>query len=121
MNRYIFLFVINIPFIIFGILRAFVMFRSSTIAMQGLIARLTFWLLIALGLGFSQQLYAWLYREGLVNGKEMSLTVALLTTGIIFCFFLIIRIYSKLEAIERRQTELLTKLSLVDSEALNKR
>jgi hypothetical protein len=120
MDRYTFLFLINLPFIIFGILRAFAMYKVSITTITGLLSRLVFWLLIAAALGFSNSIYAWLYDNGLVNAKEISLTVVVLATGIIFSLFLIIRVYAKVEAVEKRQTELLTKLSILNSEKINK-
>ena len=116
MDRYTLFFIINLPFIIFGVLRAFAMFQSSVIAIPGLISRLVFWIFIALALGLSRDIYAKLYDKGLVNSRTMSLSVLMLATGIIFCFFLIIRVYSKLDAVEKRQAELLTMISIINSE-----
>ncbi len=120
MDRYTFLFLINLPFIIFGIIRAFAMYKSAITTIPGLIYRLVFWALIATALGFSRSIYVWLYDQGLVNSKDISITVVVLATGIIFSLFLITRVYAKVEALEKRQTELLTKLSITDSEKINK-
>ena len=116
MDRYALFFIINLPFILFGILRAFVMLKSSIITIPGFLSRLVFWILIALSLALSRDIYTTLYRKGLVNSPSISLPVVLLTTGIIFCFFLIIRAYSKLDALEKRQAELLTRISIIASE-----
>jgi hypothetical protein len=120
MDRYTFLLLINLPFIVFGILRAFAMFRESVIAILGLISRLIFWLAITFCLGFSRYLYVSLYSRGLVGSRVISLTTVALTTGIIFSFFLIIRAYSKMDAIEKLQAEMLTRISIINAEQINK-
>lgn len=120
MDRYTILLLVNLPFIIFGVVRAIDMFKSSVTNFGGLIARLLFWSAITISLVFAKNIYTDFYDRGWVNGSVISVTTILLTTGIIFNLFLAIRLYSKIDTVEKYQAELLTKVSIITSEQVNK-
>jgi hypothetical protein len=120
MDRYWLLVILNLPFIIFGVARALKMFRMGTTTLPGLISRLVFWSLITASLIFAQNIYKDFYNRGWVDSPVISMTTIILTTGIIFSLFLVLRLYSKLDALERRQAELLSKLSIINSVEVNK-
>lgn len=116
MDRYSLLLILNLPIVIFGIARATSMYQQLGINRTSLALRLSFWVAILLSLVFSHRLYEYLYSNGLVQSPALGIPTIILATGILFCFFLCIRIYTRLEIIEKRQSDLLTKLAILMSE-----
>jgi len=112
MDKYALLMIFNLPFIVFGLLKAFQMFKNASISISGLIARFTFWISILLGLMFAKNIYNYLRLNDLTDSPPLSLADVILITGVIFCFFLSIRVYAKLDAVEKRLNDLHTKLSI---------
>ena len=100
------------PFVIFGFIKAFSMYGKGILRRGGLIARLFFWALISFCLIFAQQIYNFLSNNKLTNSPPLSLADVLLTTGVIFCLFLSMRAYSKIDNLENRVTDLHEKLSI---------
>jgi hypothetical protein len=104
------------PFVIFGLINAFILYRDSSLGRFSLFIRIVFWTLIALGLIFAQQVYNFLVRNDLTNSQPLSLADVVLVTGVNFCMFLSLRLYTRLEHTERRLTDLHEKLSIILSE-----
>ena len=115
MDKYLLLFLLNIPFVIFGYVKTFSMYKQSIIRRGGLIARLCFWSIILVGLIFNKEIYQYLVNNGLTDSTPISLMDVVLITGLIFCFFLITRAYSKLDNLEKRVTDLHESLSIKTS------
>jgi hypothetical protein len=113
MNKYILLIIFNMPFVIFGIISALARYKESSLGRLSLIIRLVFWTVIGLGIIFAQQFYDFLIRNDLTNSQPLSLVDVVLVTGVSFCFFLCIRLYSRLDHNERKLTELQEKLSII--------
>lgn len=121
MSKYTLLIILNIPFVLFGLLKAYTMLKSGVLGRVGFGARLLFWAFVALGIVFAKQVYNFLQSNDLTDSQPMSLADVVLVTGVIFCLFLCMRLYSRLEAMERRATDLHQKLSIMVSEMDKKR
>ncbi len=112
MDKYTLLFVLNLPFIIFGLIKSVAMYKRGSTQRVGLALRLIFWMAILLSLFFAQDIYNYLLGHRLTDTSPLSLADVVLTTGIIFCLFLCTRLYSKLDATEKRLSALQEKLSI---------
>lgn len=113
MDKYALLIVLNMPFVVYGLAKAIAMFKKGTINRAGFAARALFWLAIGCGLIFARQIFAFLVANQLTDTTTLSLADVVLATGIVFCLFLIIRIYAKTDAAERRLDELHERLSIL--------
>ncbi len=116
MDKYTLLIVLNGPFVIFGLLKACVSYRSKLIKLGGLIARIIFWVIISSGLIFANTIYDYLIRNHLTDSGPLSIADVVQITGIIFCLSLILRLYSKYEVTERQLVKLHQELSIRLSE-----
>ncbi len=112
MDKYTLLVVLNLPFVVFGLFKAWTMYRGRVFNRFGLALRLCFWLAIAIGLIFDRAIYSFLLTHHLTDSVPLSITDVVLTTGIVFCLFLCMRIYTKLDMLERRFDELHERLSI---------
>lgn len=116
MDKYTLLVILNTPFIIFGILRAFVAYQKKNIKLTGLVGRIIFWVAIFLCLLFAQGIYDFLVVRHLTDSSPLSIIDVITVTGIIFCLSLILRLYAKQDDTERTLTQLQQELSIVLSE-----
>ena len=112
MNKYVILIIFNIPFVVFGIVSAMTRYKESSLGRLSLFVRLVFWLVIGFGIIFAQQIYNYLVRNDLTNSQPLSLADVILVTGVDFCLFLTIRIYSRIDQLERRFSDLQEQLSI---------
>ncbi len=112
MDKYALLILFNAPFVIFGLLRALVMYNTGSLQRTGLIVRFIFWAFISLGLVFAEAIYNFLIRNNLTDTAPLSLPDVALVTGVVFCLSLCLRIYTRIELLERRVSELHENLSV---------
>lgn len=112
MDKYTILILLNAPFVLFGVIKAIGAFRKGNLSPASLLVRLGFWLCVAMGLVFAEEIYYFLVVRGLTDSTPLSIADVILVTGISFCLFLIIRLYSKIEAQERRLADLHEKISI---------
>ena len=113
MGRYDLLLLLNLPIVVFGLARAISMHQQASINRFSLALRLSFWTAILLSLIFSRRIYGWFYRNHLVHSSTLGVTTIILSTGILFSLFLSIRIYARLETVEKQQADLLTRLAIL--------
>lgn len=116
MSKYTLLILLNLPFVIFGVAKAISAYKKGTVGPMDLAIRLGFWLLVLIGLIFAEEIYDYLVVKGLTDSTPLSIADVVLVTGLSFCLFLILRLYGKLEAQERRFANLHERLSIVLSE-----
>lgn len=112
MSKYTLLILLNIPFVIVGVVKVFSAYNRGTARPIDLILRLAFWLVIFVGLVFAENIYQFLFLRGLTDSTPLSIADVVLVTGINICLFLILRLYSKLERQEKRFNDLHEKLSI---------
>lgn len=112
MDKYTILIILNTPFVLFGLIKAFEMYKEEIIGRVGLLSRVLFWSIIFAGLIFAEQLYNFLFSNNLTDTTPLSLADVMLVTGVMFSLFLCIRLYAKIDILERRFTELHEELSI---------
>lgn len=112
MDKYTLLFMLNIPFVIFGYIKAIVMHKSGDVRRIGFLFRIVFWSLILIGLVFAKDIYSYLNSNNLTDSAPLSLADVVLTTGVSFLLFLSMRLYSKVDSLEKKLTDLHEKLSI---------
>lgn len=112
MSKYALLALLNVPFVLFGALKAWSAFKKGRMQPIDFSMHIVFWLVVLSGLVFSEKIYNLLVAKGLTDSTPLSLADVVLVTGLNFCLFLILRLYSKTERLERRMTDLHEQLSL---------
>lgn len=117
MDKYVLLFILNIAFVIFGYLKAVMLYRTKNTDTLTFMLRMVFWTAILLVLVFSHGIYNYLYNHGLTDSTPLSLPDVVLATGIMICLSLCVRLYSKVDAMDKRISDLHEKLSIYISES----
>lgn len=112
MDKYTLLIILNLPFVIFGIIKAISSFKKGNIKHLGFAFRIGFWGLVITGLFFAEEIYSFLVVRGLTDSTPLSIADVVLVTGLNFCLFLIIRLYTKIEKQEKRFTDLHEKIAI---------
>ena len=82
------------------------------ISMRRLIFKVSFWIIVLLGLLFTESIYTYLYDKGLTQTEPLSLFDVLQITAIIYVFFLVNRLYVKVDVLEKRVQDLHQELSI---------
>lgn len=112
MDKYALLIILNLPFVIFGFLKAIMMYRDGIVKRIGLLIRLGFWLVILMGLLFAEPLYKYLFENHLTDTTPLSLADVVLVTGIMLALSLCMRLYAKVDTLEKRLTDLHQETSI---------
>lgn len=116
MDKYSILLVLNLPFVIFGYAKAIIMYKTGVTQRIGLLARIAFWSFILFGLAYAEKIYEYLIRHNLTDTTPLSLADVILVTGVIFSLFLCLRLYTKIDILEKRVSDLHEKLSIESSD-----
>ena len=112
MNRYLLLFLLNLPFILAGILSAVTSYKIGKTSKQRFFTQMTIWLLLLTGLIVAEPLYNWLFTNNLTQTEPLSLFDVVQITAIIFVFYIANRSRLKIEVLERRVHDLHQELSI---------
>ncbi len=115
MDKYVLLVVLNLPFVIFGFIRALVMYRIGSLQRIGFVVRLLFWSFVLCGLVFAEPIYNFLFMNNLTDTTPLSLADVLLVTGVIFTLSLCLRLYARIDTLEKRVSDLHENLSITIS------
>ncbi len=113
MDKYTILVILNLPFVLFGLVKSVDLYNRRVISQVGLVLRVIFWLGILAALLFAQPIYNFLASNNLTNSPPISLVDVVLVTGLNFALALCIRLYSRLDTLERRVSGLHERLSIV--------
>ena len=113
MDKYTILILLNVPFVMFGVIHAVLSYKDGIIGRLSLLLRFIFWAVIACGLFFAKYLYNLLTGSNLTDSTPLSLADVILVTGINICLFLCFRLYTKLDHTERRLSELHESVSII--------
>jgi len=116
MSRYLLLLLLNLPFIIFGIVGAITQYKLGRSSHRRLAAAIAVWLSILVALLVAQPLYEYLYSNELTQTEPLSLFDVMQITAIVLVFYIANRTRNKLEATERRLNDLHQELSILLSE-----
>lgn len=113
MSRYTILVLLNIPLIITALLNSFVSYKMKHISMRRMFIKLIFWISLLLALIFTEPIYTWLYSEGLTKTEALSLFDVILISASMVMFFLINKLYVKVDVQERRLKDLHQEISII--------
>lgn len=111
-SRYLILILLNTPLIFAAILNAIVSYNLKHLSLRRLVFKLAFWVAVFLGLVFAESIYEFLYTEGLTQTEPLSLFDVIEITGVVLVFFLVNRLYVKVDVLERRVQDLHQELSI---------
>jgi len=112
LSRFILLILLNLPFILAGILGAITKYKLGKSSENRLVAQLFLWFAILVGLVIAEPLYEWLYGHQLTQTEPLSLFDVIQITAIIIIFYIATRTRAKLEDVERRLNDLHQELSI---------
>lgn len=112
MNKYNILIALNMPFVIFGLFKAYSLYKTGSLSRPGYSLRLTFWAIVAIGIIFVQPIFNFLENRDLTDSVPPSLLDVVEITGIVLCMTICSRLYGKLEVAEKRLSDLHEKLSI---------
>ncbi len=115
MSKYLLLFILNVPFVFLGLLKALMAYRTKLIDWLTFSLRVIFWLIILAGLIFAEPIYNYLFNHGLTDSTPLSLPDVVLATGLMLSLSLCLSAYSKIEALEKRFSDLHEKISVIAS------
>lgn len=116
MSRYLLLLLLNLPFVVFGVLGAITQYKLGRGSRRRMIAAVGVWVVILIGLVAAQPLYEYLYSNELTQTEPLSLFDVMQITAIVLVFYIANRTRTKLEATERRLNDLHQELSILLSE-----
>lgn len=117
MSRYLILVLLNIPLIVAALLNAIVSYKLKHLSLRRFVFKVAFWCFVLVGLIFAKPIYNFLYNEGLTQTEPLSLFDVLEITGIIYVFYLVNRLYVKVDVLERRTQDLHQELSITLSKS----
>ena len=112
MSRYLLLFILNLPFILVGILSIVTQYKIGHASRNRFITQLILWLIILIGLLLAEPIYNWLFANGLTQTDSLSLFDVIQITAIVLLFYITNRMRFKLETIEHRVQDLHQELSI---------
>jgi hypothetical protein len=111
-DKYELLFILNVPFVIFGMLKALIGYRTNKIDGLTFILRMLFWSAILFVLIFAEGIYNYLFDHGLTDSTPLSLPDVVLATGVMLVFSLSVGLHAKFDAMDKRISDLHEKLSI---------
>lgn len=106
--------------VITALINTIVSFKLGHISNKRLIVKTVFWIFVFIGLFFTENIYNYLYSEGLTQTEPLSLFDVIQITGVIYVFYLVNRLYVKVDVLERRNQDLHQELSIILSEQKHK-
>ena len=116
MSRYFLLFLLNIPFVIAGILSVIVRYKMNRSTRWRLVSQLMLWLIVLAGLIGAKPLYEWLFSHNLTMSEPLSVFDVIQITAIVIVFYIASRSAAKVTALEKRLQDLHQELSIILSE-----
>lgn len=115
MSRYLLLFLLNIPFVIAGILSVIVSYKMNRSTKKRLISQLILWSIVLAGLVGAQPLYEWLFSHNLTVSEPLSVFDVIQITAIVVVFYIANRSAAKVVALEKHMQDLHQELSIITS------
>lgn len=112
MSRYLLLFLLNLPFILAGILGALTQYKLGRINQRRFIAQTVIWMILLIGLALAEPVYNWLFARGFTQTESLSLFDVVQITAIVMLLYIANRTRLKLEVLERRLQDLHQELSI---------
>lgn len=116
MSRYLLLFLLNIPFVVAGIVSVIVSYKMNRSTKRRLISQLVLWFIVLAGLISAQPLYEWLFSHNLTMSEPLSVFDVIQITAIVIVFYIANRSAVKVVALEKRVQDLHQEISIKLSE-----
>lgn len=116
MSRYFLLFLLNLPFVLAGLLSAITQYKMKRSSRRRFITLTILWLLILAGLALAEPLYSWLFTNNLTVSEPLSLFDVIQITAIVIVFYIANRSMAKVSALEKRVQDIHQELSIRLSE-----
>jgi len=111
-SRYLILVILNTPLVLLALLNAIVSYKLNHITFRRMIFKIVFWFTVATCLLFTETIYRFLYTNGLTQTEPLSLFDVIQITGVILMFFLVNKLYVKVDVLEKRMQDLHQQLSI---------
>lgn len=111
-SRYTLLLLFTLPFIIAALVNNVTQFKLHHISRTRFIVRSLLWILVLVGLAFTEPIYTWLFTNNLTQTESLSLFDVVQITGIVMLFYLVNRLRQKAEVLERRLRDLHQEISI---------
>lgn len=111
-SRYTLLFILNLPFILAGVLGIITQYKIGRAPRKRLITQLVIWSVVLIGLILDESIYNWLFVNGLTATDSLSLFDVIQITAIVLLFYITNRMRFKLNNLERRVQDLHQELSI---------
>jgi len=119
-SRYFLLFLFTAPFIVAGFINLVAQYKLGHIRKGRFVTWTIIWIFTLAGLFFAEPIYDWLFTSGLTQSDSLSLFDVVQITVIIILFYIVNRLRSRLEIVERRQKDLHHELSIRLSDQTHK-
>ena len=120
MSRYLLLVILNAPFMIAGLINALVNYKLSRLSKSKFIIRITFWIMVLVGLSLAEPIYNFLFSNNLTRTEPLSLFDVIEIACIVIVFLIISRSRARIDTLERKVQDLHQELSIKLSKS-NKR
>lgn len=116
MSRYTLLLLLNLPFILAGILSAVTSYKIGKMQRKRMIVQVLVWIIVLCSLAAAEPIYTWLFSNNLTQTEPLSLFDVVQITAIDIVFYMANRLRLKTERLERRVQDLHQELSIILSE-----
>lgn len=116
MSRYVLLFLLNIPFVLLGLLNCIVSYKLKNISRRKFVFQVMLLFIVGFGLVFASSLYSYLFNHNLTVSEPLSLFDVVQITAIIYLLFAYAKVQMKSEKIEQRVERLHQEISIKLSE-----
>lgn len=113
MSRYLLLLLLNIPFVLAGLLSAITSYKLHRSSKKRLVTQVAIWLIVLAGLILAQPMYEWLFSHNLTASEPLSLFDVIQITAIVITFYIANRVRAKTQLLERRLQDLHQELSII--------
>lgn len=115
MDKYTLLILLNLPFIIIGISSAIISFKLKKTTLPRTIFKLIFWLTIAAGVFFAEEIYEFLVNQSLTDSTPLSIMDVVLITACNFLLYQVVHLHNKVDTLEYTLTKFHEKQTIINS------
>lgn len=112
MSRYLLLFLLNLPFVLAGVLSAITTYKVNRTPKKRFVTQIIIWTLLLIGLITAEPFYNWLFSNNLTQTEPLSLFDVAQITAIIVVFYIANRSRLRIDALEKRVYDLHQELSI---------
>jgi hypothetical protein len=112
MSRYTLLLLLNLPFVLAGLLTALTQYKLSRITKRRMLIQILIWFTVLIGLVLAEPTYLWLRGRGLTVTDSLSLFDVVQITALVIVTYVVNRMRLKLAVLERRVLDLHQELSI---------